>query len=151
MATNKTPTQQPFIEMAKADAQETAYRIGAAKLVKAVKLAVLEGMKKDKSRKKGQLTQIESFLDSELGEAVISLVLGVALDNLPMLKDDPRASRMAKEFRTASMAKVGNEILDKLMDQLLPAVQQTWANLPMNSEKEQEVVVLQTANSNVSN
>lgn len=132
--------QKPFMELVKEDASQAAYRVAAAKMTKLVKQGIIETMKKEK-KKKSQISAIQDLLDSEMGESLISFILGVALEHFPMLKEDPRAQRMAKEFRTASLATAGNVLMDKVMEQLVPALKVTWENLPMIQEAAQTEVM----------
>ena len=89
-----------FIEMTKNDLINSGYRI-AQKQMSSGARSLLLGMMKDK-------TKAKSFIDSELGESLVSMLLGTTLS----VSTNEKVERMAKEFRTDAMALAGNKLLD---------------------------------------
>ncbi len=113
----------------KLEATEAAYRMAAAQMVKVAKAALVKGLK-DKKSKKGHVQGMSDLLDSELGTISIKLALGYALQYIPMIKDDPRAIRLGKEFRVSGMAAAGNLVFDELLGVLTPILTEGLKNLP---------------------
>jgi len=61
---------------------------------------------------------------------MISMLLGTGLNYMPGISNDPRAKKLAKEFRVEGMAQAGNLVADSVMQYLLPAVVSTLQSLP---------------------
>lgn len=114
-----------FLEVMKEDGTDAAYRVGARKMAQALQAAICK-MLQDKGFKKAQVNAIREFLASELGEAFIKNALGYGLTYVPHISNDPRAQKLAQEFRVDGIAQVGN----LAMEHLLPAVMTVFANLP---------------------
>jgi hypothetical protein len=117
----------------KAEAQEAAYRVAAAQMVKGVKAALVKGLQ-DKKAKKSQINAMRDLLDSELGTVMISEALGYALKYVPGIKEDPRAIKLSEEFRIAGMATAGNLLVNELVGVLLPVLTETFKALPAMPE-----------------
>jgi len=118
-----------FVDMVKSDGTDAAYRVGAKQMTKAFKLATTN-MLKGRGTKKSQINAIGEFLDTEFGESMISMLLGTGLNYMPGISNDPRAKKLAKEFRVEGMAQAGNLVADSVMQYLLPAVVSTLQSLP---------------------
>lgn len=126
-----TDKKMGFMEMTKEDATEAAYRVGATQLSRGVKTAIVTLLKgKGVLKRKAQIDAFNEVMDTPFGEALVSAAMGYALTYAPMISEDPRAQRLAKEFRVGGMAIVGNEIMGIAVGQLLPEVQKTLATLP---------------------
>lgn len=127
-------------ETLKSDFIDAAYRTAANQISEIVKQGIIKTLssQQKKGSKNAQVKNIQELLDSELGKSFIAYILGVALDQLPMFKDDPRAKRLAREFRVHGMASAGNFVADKMLAQLMPALSGAMKNLPMVKEKEEE-------------
>lgn len=119
----------PFVLMVKEDAEDAAYRIAAAQLTNVCKTAILATLKAQGS-KRSQLNSITQLLDSEVGSALVSLLMGVALTYAPGISEHKRASSLAEEFRISGMVIAGDVISEMATSILLPAMMQTIANLP---------------------
>lgn len=126
----KTETEgESFVEKLKDDGTDAAYRVGARQMSRVVQSAILK-MLQEKGYKKAQVSAIKEFLASELGEAFIKNLLGYALTYMPHISNDPRAQKLAKEFRVDGMAQIGN----LAVEHLLPAVMGAFASLPALEE-----------------
>jgi len=121
-------------DMLKADAVEAGYRIAGRQMTKGVKTGILMLMK-DKGMDGGKLEAIREVFDTEVGDAIISTLLGYGLTYVPQLKDDPRAAKLAEEFRVNGMAIAGNVAVDTAMQYLLPVVTEAMSALPAVEEK----------------
>lgn len=129
--------KESFPSLLKADGIDAGYRIGAKQMTKAVKVAA-SNMMRSRKAKKNQVDAVAEFLDTEFGESLISMSLGTGLHFIPGLNADPRAQRLAKEFRVEGMASAGNLVAGTLMEYLMPAIRDTLATLP--AEPAEEVV-----------
>lgn len=121
-------------DMLKVDAVEAGYRVAGRQMTKGVKAGILLLMK-DKGMDGGKLEAIREVLDTEVGDAIMSTLLGYGLTYVPQLKDDPRAAKLAEEFRINGMATAGNVAVDAVMQYLLPVVTDAMASLPAVEEK----------------
>jgi len=121
-------------DMVKTDAIEAGYRVAGRQMTKGVKAGILMLMK-DKGMDGGKLEAIREVLDTEVGDAIISTLLGYGLTYVPQLKDDPRAAKLAEEFRINGMATAGNLAIDTTMTYLLPVVTEAMSALPAVEEK----------------
>lgn len=131
----KTMSDKPgFLEMVKTDSGDAAYRVGAKQMTKAVKTAT-SNMLKSKGYKKSQINAIGEFLNTDFGEALISLALGTGLHYAPGISADPRAKKLAKEFRVEGMAVAGDVVASAAMEYLLPAVAGVIQQLPEENSK----------------
>lgn len=126
-----------FVSMVKDDAMEAAYRVAAKQMSHAIRLAAvklirgrLESKKLKKSVINTQISGVEAFLDSEIGEALIAGAIGYGLTYTPHIKDDPRAKTLAKEFRVSGMTTIGNELVGLAVSNFLPILTDALQALP---------------------
>lgn len=131
---NTNGAEAGFVGMVKQDAVDAAYRITATQLSKAVKTAILTALK-NQGTKHSQIKTIRNMLDTDVGEALISMMLGLGLTYAPVLKDNEKASTLAQEFRIGAMAGAGNAVIDTLTSTLLPVLFQAVSSLPQEEEK----------------
>lgn len=158
---NAAPTQQKvapmkanedrsFMGMIKKDSVNAAYRVGARQINNGIRNAAVEVMK-TKGADNSTIEGVTSFLKTEWGTAAIGMVAGHGLTYIPMIKDNPKAQRLAEEFRIASMTTAGNELVSMLLAALAPALQTVLASIPeetssslegqKSSEEEMEIEV----------
>jgi hypothetical protein len=124
-----------IVAVIKDDAQEAAYRVAVRQMSKAVRTALVK-MMQARGAKRTQLKALEEFFATELGEIFIKNALGYALTYIPGIKDDPRAQRMAKEFRVDGIADAGN----LAMEHFLPVLLNAFNTLPALPEMEEAPV-----------
>lgn len=113
-----------FTNDVKQDVKDAGVRIVSKQISAAVKGSILTLMKKNKMRK-SQLNALSDFLDTELGGAVLELVLGWGLTYVPMISDDPRVKRVSEEFRIKGMAGAGNVLVEAVAEKALPLLTQS--------------------------
>jgi hypothetical protein len=71
------------------------------------------------------------MLDTEYGEAIISILLGLGGHYAPMdFMKDPRIQRVCDELRIQAMAGAGNKVVNELMEILMPVLLSALTNLP---------------------
>lgn len=121
-----------FTSMIKADLNDTAYRVAAAQLNRATKAAILATLK---SQGTSKLKTISQMLDSEMGTALVSMMMGLALTYAPKISEHEKAKTLAQEFRIAGMATAGNEVIDTAMTVLLPVLMQAVSSLPQENSQ----------------
>jgi hypothetical protein len=125
--------EKSFTGMVKSDMVEAGYRVASNQMTKGVKAGLLR-MFKDKGADQGKLAIVQELLDSEVGSAVIALLMGHGMGYIPKLNEDPRFQKLAKEFRIGGMSAAGNVLMDTVMMYLAPAVMEAVSNLPPVSE-----------------
>lgn len=106
----KKQTKPSLTSMIKSDAELAAYQIAATQLTNASKAAFLFILsdKLDKTK----LEVLKEVLESPIGNALISTMLGHGLEMTSQAKNDARVSKLASEFRVHGMTIVGNEFVD---------------------------------------
>jgi hypothetical protein len=128
-----------MLEELKANLNDATYRVAGTQLTKGTKTALLAVMKKQ-GMDDGKLSGFSAFMETPFGDALISSILGVGIPYAPMIGDDPRAQRMAKELRTQGMTIIGNEIVGLAMSELFPLLQGAISSLPTGEEVKARVV-----------
>lgn len=103
--------EKSFGSMIKEDATSAGYRVVAGQLTKGVKSALLKFME-DHGADNNKIVLIQEFLDTEMGSAFIGMLLGYSLTYAPKISEDPRAKRLAGEFRVGGMTVAGNALMD---------------------------------------
>lgn len=129
-----------FAEMMKADFQKATYRVAADQMTHGIKEGIV-ALIGTKGGTEAQQSGMMILLDSEIGEAAIAMLAGLGLTYAPMVSEDPRAQKLAGEFRVNGMAKAGNVLIENLLGTFLPIVQKALASLPA----EEQVRVAETA------
>lgn len=118
-----------LLETVKEDAADASYRIAAKQISRGARSALVNLMK-SKGFKRNHIKAVQEMLDTEGGLAAVSAALGLALNYIPGLKDDPRAKTLAKEFRVEGMAMGGNLMIAEVMQHFGP-VFASIMDLPM--------------------
>lgn len=103
--------EKSFGSMVKEDAASAGYRVVAGQLTKGVKSALLKFMG-DRGADNNKIALVQEFLDTEIGGAFIGMLLGYSLTYAPKISEDPRAKKLAGEFRVGSMTIAGNTLMD---------------------------------------
>ncbi len=115
-----------FWVMTKSDGEKAAYRVAGKQITKGTKAALIMLLSK---QMKGDYTAAASeLLDTQAGEALISMLLGYGLTYAPL--EDNRLQRLAEEFRVEGMAVAGNAIIGALIENLLPVITESMKVLP---------------------
>lgn len=141
MSNEKKDTQdkESFGSMFKADMTDAAWRAGATGMTTAVKTAIL-AMLKDKGADDGRLSMAKELMESEFGSIMVRALIGYGLTYAPMVSEDPRAQKLAKEFRVSAMNGGMDQVMGIGFEYLLPAVQGALKALPPISEAVPEML-----------
>ena len=118
----------------KSESKEAAYRVAGTQLLKAAKHSLLTVLRNRNVENK-YLESVSNFLDTEIGTAVLSTIVGFVLTNFPAFKQDKRAQSIAKEFRVGGISLIGNLLADKAMGSLLPEMSRILKLLPDGGNK----------------
>ena len=118
-----------LMALLKEDFKKSTYRVAADQMTAGVKEALVL-LVKNKGGSASQLEGLMMLLDSEGGEAAISLLLGIGLLYAPMISDDPRAQKLAESFRQNGMTTAGNLVVSTALQTFLPVVQGVLAKMP---------------------
>ena len=113
----------------KNDASDASYRIAADKMSKGIKKAIVKALK-DKNIDENRVKEISSVLETEVGDALVSLILGYGLTSIPNLKNDKRAVKLSKKFRENGMFVGGNYVMDILFQYFLVPANNILENIP---------------------
>lgn len=125
-----------IVNMMKSDATEAGYRVAAKQATNGVKKVCvrLAAGKQGKGMKKSQVNALASFLDTEIGEALIGIGLGIGLQYTPGLNGMPKVTRLAREFRIGGITTAGNMAMEAVKEYIVPAVMETLKGLPEEEE-----------------
>lgn len=129
MSNDDEEVKPPFMNMVKSDATNAAYRVAATQMSKGAKAAVLTLIAKNNFDSE-KLKVISELLDTDMGSAFVSYVLGLSLTYTPMISEDSRAKKLASEFRVSGMASIGNTAIASSIEHFLPVIQNVIASLP---------------------
>ena len=123
-----------FMDMIKSDAEKAAYRVAATQMSNGVKKGLVKILE-SKGLEGPKAEAAAEMLNTEIGGAMVALLLGFGLKYAPMISEDPRAVKLSEEFRVKGMETIGNEVIGSLMEHLLPEVMNVLASLPEAKEK----------------
>lgn len=124
-----TMSNNSFLDMVKQDTIDGAYRSSANQINKVAKAAILSQLEKN-TTSEGVAT-IANLLDTEMGGAFISMLIGLGITYAPKISDDPRAVRLAKEFRVSGISTGMNQVINVAMTTLMPAFNDAISKLPV--------------------
>jgi len=111
----------------KKEASSAGYRIAANQISKGVRRAIVTLMK-ETGMSDTKLKHVEDVLDSEVGLAIISTMMGYSLTYSKY--QDERIQRVASEFRAEGMATAGNAMIDEAMKYIVPAIKEHMNEIP---------------------
>ena len=129
-----------FMDMVKSDLENAAYRVAATQMNKAVKAGIIKILE-SKGLEGPKAAAAAEMLDTEIGSAMVALLLGYGLKYAPKISEDTRAIKLSEEFRVKGMETVGNEVVGSLMEHLLPEVMNVLASLPETKADEKVRVI----------
>jgi hypothetical protein len=132
---SKTMSNNPgVLNTLKSDAVEAGYRVASTQIRTAVKTALLK-LVESKGGDSGQMATFKSLLDSEVGDAIVSTIVGYGLLYAPMVKNNPRAQKLSEEMRVAGFSIAGNALMSAVTGELLPVLSKALAELPEEEEE----------------
>lgn len=124
----------------KSELAKAGYRAAGREMSTAVRDGILYCMK-DKGADDSKIAMAREFLESKAGEAAVSAMLGHGLPHAPIIGDDPRAVKLAEEFRVEGYAKGMEFAFGLIMQYILPNLTTVWERvskqLPALTETEQ--------------
>jgi len=126
---NSNGDRPAFLDMMKGDLKDAAYRVASKQMVDGTRTAILKVME-SKGQSSDRIQALSDLLNTELGHSLISMCLGLGLNYVPMISEDPRAQKLSQEFRIGSMATAGNAAVDMLTQHFLPVITQALNALP---------------------
>lgn len=130
MSKDKEETKKDgFGVMFKQDFADAAWRSGATQVTNAVQTGIL-AMLKDKGMEESKLTVARELLETDFGKILIRAALGYGLTYAPVIGEDPRAVKLAKELRVGAMGEGMDQVAGVALQYLMPAVTQAIAALP---------------------
>ncbi len=138
LSINAKPT---FISQTKSDATKAAYRIASNQITKGAKAVILSMIQKQNQN--ANINLVSKFLDTEYGNAIMSMLLGYGLTYIPQMQNNKTAQTLATEFRVNGMATAGNAIFQQVVEQLVPIINDAMKTLPdtvAEISKQDEVV-----------
>lgn len=113
----------------KSDMEKAAYRSVSTQMTNSVKCGILTAMK-NHGADDGAISYITEMLETDVGTAGISALLGNGLPYAPMIGTDPRIVRLSEEFRVAGYSKGMDLIFGILMQYIMPGIMQALQSLP---------------------
>lgn len=141
--------KQNFSALAKSDSIDVVYRVTAKQLSNLVKKNIINIIQKHGAlSKKSSAIAFSEILNSDIGEGLISNLIGQAL-HFQNLSNSNKVKRLSKEFRIAGLAMIGNDLSEMIIKSLIPVVQETVNTLPevvTNCSSDLEVETIKNLN-----
>lgn len=128
MATPKTTTTDSVTAALKKNLNDAAWRTASETAVDLVRKPVAAALVNRTDS--ANAAMVAAFLDSEVGAAFLSALLGVSPLFLPQLGADPRVARLADEMRTSGAKFVTDKVSKDLAGPIVAAFTQAVAGLP---------------------
>lgn len=101
------------------DAKEASYRVATDQLLKLVKEPLIASLMQNLQSSDPSLKmKLATFLNTDLGEAILSSILSVLVGNFPALNENLKEN-LSSELRISAMTKVGNMAANILTDPLI--------------------------------
>lgn len=109
--------------------EKAAYRFAARRVSKAAKDGLVLVLQKTGASKK-HINAFIQVVDTEIGHAAVSCLLGFVIPKMPGVDKDPRVARLCQEFRIEGMAIGGEAAMDSLIGIIAPGLQTFLSALP---------------------
>lgn len=123
-------SKKSMIEMGKKAAIDAQYRVATEQIGKGSQQGIMRLVQAG-NFSSDQMKQIEKFLGSDLGLALLKFSMGMAIHNMPEeISSDARAARLAEEFTTDGMALAANTAIGSLVGEILPLLSGAIDSLP---------------------
>lgn len=117
-----------FLDSLQQKGTDAAYRVAARQSAEAVHKVVVDTLQK---RGGDNGATIALFADNDIGKALVSFGLGVALERLPVeAAKGQKAKRLAAELQTGGMEMAGNLAVGAVMQELVPMIINILSGLP---------------------
>jgi hypothetical protein len=109
--------------------EKAAYRSAGRTITKGIAKGIVT-MLKDKGTDDNTLSIISAFFETEFGESLIGMILGIAIPQIPMINEDERALILAEEFQIESTSKVMDVIISEVSTYILPVISGVINKIP---------------------
>ena len=123
-----------FTQTFQSDLVSSSYRTAAHHISKSSRQLLLSVLREHGFKKK-QLRAVTDLLETEYGQALVSLGIGWGLTHFPHLGEDERVQRLAEEFRVSGMSSGMNVAVGSLMEKFLPVVTGVMGQLQAPGER----------------
>ena len=117
-----------LLDAFKFDLKEVAYRVAGTQILLYAKNKLLN-MLRQRGINNDYIEKIGYFLDTDLGKAVLSTAVGVAVPYLPAFKNDKRVKSIAKEFRMGGLVFIANLLAERTLGDALPVFENITKHL----------------------
>jgi hypothetical protein len=135
--------------------EKATYRSAGRNITKGIAKGIIV-MLKDKGTDESTLSIISAFFETEFGESLIGMLLGIAIPQIPMINEDERALILAEEFQVESTSRVMDTIISEVAVYIMPVISGVIEKIPSkkirilkednkieeNDEKEEEEIVI---------
>lgn len=118
-----------WFETLKSDAVSATYRVAGTQIILGAKNGLLKVLQKRGVNNK-HLNSVSEFLDTEVGGALLSTAVGVAL---PLVKPGKMTNNIAKEFRVGGLSVLGNMLVERTVGDVVPVVKSIMGAFPKSN------------------
>jgi hypothetical protein len=136
------------MKLIKDDSKKAIYRTAGTQATKLVKNSIINVLR-NSNVKENQLAAVAGFLNSEVGKAFVSFILGMGLTHAPKIKDNKHCELLAREMRVNGISGAGtfftSSILTTLMPMLAKSSELRIENVPEATSVEEELAVVEEA------
>lgn len=116
------------IETTKQDLNKASYRVVATQIIKTAKAPLVSAL--TTGQRKATTKLIGEFFDTPPGNAIISMMISLGLDNLPIDTMQEQRAKLAEEMRIAAYSDAGNFAADILLNPLREALSEAVTSAP---------------------
>jgi hypothetical protein len=109
--------------------EKAAYRSAGRNITKGITKGII-AMLKDKGTDESTLSIISAFFETEFGESLIGMLLGIAIPQIPMINEDERALILAEEFQVESTSRVMDVIISEVAVYIMPVISGVIEKIP---------------------
>jgi hypothetical protein len=109
--------------------EKATYRSAGRNITKGIAKGII-AMLKDKGTNEGTLTIISAFFETEFGESLIGMLLGITIPQIPMINEDERALILAEEFQVESTSRVMDVIISEVAVYIMPVISGVIEKIP---------------------
>ena len=139
--------KKPKIEnKLKKEISSAGYRVAANQISKGVRRTIITLMK-ETGMSNTKLKHVEDVLDSEVGLAIISAMMGYSLTYSKY--EDERIKNIAKEFRTEGIVTAGNAIIDEAIKYIIPAIKESMQEIPESKFRIEDLKEIKNQEENI--
>lgn len=126
-----------FLDTTKKDITKAGIRVAGNQLNKLIVKVILTLLRKQGFTRKAEVSVLERFFSTPMGNAFVAMAAGQLLTFAPYLKDQEKVQMLAEELRINGYATAGNELIDFVQENFIGDIMGIIKALPIGGEEEE--------------